>query len=60
MIEKNLGGVEMIESAAMGDLRRFATEGSQGMESYFREIGEVVGRDAARLMELRGDDGKGL
>ncbi|GAA5854667.1 hypothetical protein JCM8547_004929 [Rhodosporidiobolus lusitaniae] len=58
VIEKNLGGVEMIESAAMGDLRRFATEGSVGMESYFKELTRVVGEDTLRLLEENGAAGK--
>ncbi|GAA5918518.1 hypothetical protein JCM6882_001364 [Rhodosporidiobolus microsporus] len=54
VIERNLGGVEMIESAAMGDLRRFAAEGSAGMESYFAELVGVVCEDTLRLMEQGG------
>ncbi|GAA6004895.1 hypothetical protein JCM10207_008445 [Rhodosporidiobolus poonsookiae] len=51
VIERNLGGVEMIESAAMGDARRFAVEGSAGMESYFRRLIDVACEDTLRLME---------
>ncbi|GAA5822072.1 hypothetical protein JCM11251_004848 [Rhodosporidiobolus azoricus] len=54
VIEQNLGGVEMIESAAMGDLGRFATEGSEGMEGYFKELMSVVCEDTLRLMEHGG------
>ncbi|BGP39069.1 hypothetical protein JCM10449v2_003007 [Rhodotorula kratochvilovae] len=54
VIEANLGGVELIESAAMGDLRRYAAEeGSKGgaTEEYFRRLGEVACADTLALME---------
>ncbi|BGP15057.1 hypothetical protein JCM10213_002799 [Rhodosporidiobolus nylandii] len=54
VVEQNLGGVEMIESAAMGDLRRFAAEESRGMEGFFRELVGVACADTLRLMEESG------
>ncbi|GAA6042532.1 hypothetical protein JCM8097_004653 [Rhodosporidiobolus ruineniae] len=54
VIEKNLTGVEMIESAAMGDLRRTAVEATAGMESFFRELTEVACQDTLGMLEREG------
>ncbi|GJN89778.1 hypothetical protein Rhopal_002767-T1 [Rhodotorula paludigena] len=54
VIERELGGVELIESAAMGDLRRYAAEeGTTGgaTQAYFRALVEVACQDTLRLME---------
>ncbi|GAA5892010.1 hypothetical protein JCM5296_004660 [Sporobolomyces johnsonii] len=50
VIEANLAGVELIESAAMGDLRRFAEEGS-GLEGFFKTLVGVVCEDTLGLLE---------
>ncbi|GAA6046333.1 hypothetical protein JCM3770_004868 [Rhodotorula araucariae] len=54
VVKAHLGGVELIESAAMGDLRRYATEeGTAGgaSQEYFRQLGEIVCADTLALME---------
>ncbi|GAA5971807.1 hypothetical protein JCM11641_001521 [Rhodosporidiobolus odoratus] len=51
VIEKNLGGVEMIESAAMADLGRFAVNEERGMNQYFRELTTVACTDTLQLMQ---------
>lgn len=51
VIEQNLGGVELVESAAMGDLRREG-EGGSGLESYFRGLVGVVCGDTLGLIPL--------
>ncbi|GAA5926173.1 hypothetical protein JCM1841_001582, partial [Sporobolomyces salmonicolor] len=55
VIEANLAGVELIESAAMGDLRRFAEEGS-GLEGFFETLVGVVCGDTLGLLEAAEGD----
>lgn len=54
IIEANLGGVELIESAAMGDLRR-GEVGDVGLESYFKGLTGTVCGDALALIPLKND-----
>ncbi|BGP31189.1 hypothetical protein JCM10296v2_002953 [Rhodotorula toruloides] len=49
VIERNLGGVELIESAAMGDLGRFAGEEIAG--GFFEELVGVACEDTLRLLD---------
>ncbi|BGO98531.1 hypothetical protein NBRC10513v2_002925 [Rhodotorula toruloides] len=49
VIERNLGGVELIESAAMGDLGRFAGEEVAG--GFFEELVGVACEDTLRLLD---------
>ncbi|GAA5882056.1 hypothetical protein JCM16303_005580 [Sporobolomyces ruberrimus] len=59
IIEKNLGGVELIESAAMGDLGRYAgsKEGRRAAETFEADLMTVVREDARRLFEKKEDLG---
>jgi len=57
IIERNLGGVEMIESNAMGDLPRFAGGREKDREVFERELTDIVREDMKRLLET---DFKGL
>ncbi|CDR43369.1 RHTO0S08e00826g1_1 [Rhodotorula toruloides] len=49
VIERNLGGVELIESAAMGDLGRFA--GEDIAAGFFEELVGVACEDTLRLLD---------
>ncbi|BGP23834.1 hypothetical protein Rt10032_c05g2448 [Rhodotorula toruloides] len=49
LIERNLGGVELIESAAMGDLGRFA--GEEVAAGFFEELVGVACDDTLRLLD---------
>lgn len=55
VIEANLGGVELIESAAMGDLRRGEVGEVGGLEAYFKGLTSVVCGDALALIPLRNE-----
>lgn len=50
VIERNLGGVELIESAAMGDLGRFAGE-DVAANGFFDELVGVACQDTLRLLD---------
>ncbi|GAA6004665.1 hypothetical protein JCM11491_002185 [Sporobolomyces phaffii] len=51
IIEKHLGGVECVESAAMGDLDRFdGSIGTEGRDEWEEELWRVARDDAKRLM----------
>jgi hypothetical protein len=52
VIEANLGGVELIGSAAMMDLRKGEWS---GQESYFRGLSGVVCGDALALIPLKAE-----
>lgn len=54
IIEANLGGVELVESSAMADLRR-GDVGDVDQESFFKGLMNVVCGDALALIPLKGE-----
>lgn len=54
IIEAHLGGVELIESAAMGDLRR-GEVGDIELETYFKGLTGTVCGDTLALIPLKND-----
>ncbi|KAM0788767.1 hypothetical protein ACM66B_002857 [Microbotryomycetes sp. NB124-2] len=52
VIERNVGGIELIESAAMMDMRRGEGSGGSGHEVYFRGLMTVACGDTLQLIPL--------
>jgi hypothetical protein len=57
VVEANLGGLELLESGAMGDLRRgdvanaaAASTGSGGQKLFFDELMTFVAQDVLKLV----------
>lgn len=55
VVEAHLGAVELIESAAMGDLPRYASEldlsAGSGEERFWKEVVDVACRDTIQLLQ---------
>ncbi|KAK4055694.1 hypothetical protein OIV83_000240 [Microbotryomycetes sp. JL201] len=52
VIERNVGGIELIESAAMMDMRRGEGSGGCGHEAYFKSLINVACGDTLQLIPV--------